>query len=474
MRIIRIKTTALMLVGFFLGLLALSSLAALWNQKRMISASSRITTNSLPVIYGVGRALSTVKDIRGKMRAHIVSESASEKAQGQRELEALAARLDAEFNSMEQYLNESDAHSRWVASRSRCQTFVEIWKSKVLPISQAEGQKKEAMAAFLDQGMAAFKSANEALESLNQFQKVGVDADAANAQAISRQSALFTWIFLAVAAVGGGLLSAWLISTLLQNLNGALARLQTASIQLDTLAEGLSGSSRMLSDGACQQMASIEETSAVAVELLGTSTKNSSTTQAASEQMRTLVKQLHGADDAVSSAGGSMTVTRGLTKKMAHIVKAIDEIAFQTNILALNAAVEAARAGESGQGFAVVADEVRALAMRSAQAAKETSELISDAGKSTEAGAANTERAVRSFQELHSIAGSYTGMVEEILAASDEQARAVHSMSDALHHIENLTQKTAAEASHTSTSAESLQSEAVSLRKVVDTLSALA
>jgi methyl-accepting chemotaxis protein len=190
--------------------------------------------------------------------------------------------------------------------------------------------------------------------------------------------------------------------------------------------------------------------------------------------MQTLAKQLESAGSAVSSAGDSMSKTRDLTNKMAHIVKAIDEIAFQTNLLALNAAVEAARAGESGQGFAVVADEVRALAMRSAQAARDTADLIEDAHKSTQDGTANTDRAVHDFQGLHATTGAYTRMVEEIRYPSGEQTRAVQSMSEALHRIEELAQNTAAEASQTSNSAESLQTEAVRLHQVVETLTAMA
>jgi methyl-accepting chemotaxis protein len=253
-----------------------------------------------------------------------------------------------------------------------------------------------------------------------------------------------------------------------------MSRLHAGSIQLDTLAEGLSGSSRKLLDGASQQMATIEETSAATTELLGTSQKNSSTTQEAAEKIHSLVQRLDSAGKAVKSAGDSMLKTRSLTDKMAHIVKTIDEIAFQTNLLALNAAVEAARACESGQGFAVVADEVRALALRSAQAARDTADLIQDAHKSTQEGTKNTQRAVGDFQGLHVTTSACTSLVEEIRYASGEQTRAVQSMSEALHRIESLAQKTASEASESSNSAESLQSEAVPLRQVVQTLSAMA
>lgn len=474
MKSIRIKTTALTLVGFLLALLAISSLSSLWNQQRVISATNRIINNSLPVIYRVGSALSTVKDLRGKMRAHIVSDLAAEKGKGDQEIAVLSRQLDLEIDSMGKYLTEPEDLSRLSAARTKSQAFLEVWKSKVQPLSRVDGQKSEAMAAFLSTGMSAFKTANDAFESLNKSQKAAADAQAANAEAIGSQSELFTWAFLGVAAIGGLLLSYLLISRLLRSLNGALAKLQAGSIQLDTLAEGLSGSSRMLSDGAAQQMASIEETSAATTELLGTSQKNSSTTQEAADKIRSLAKQLEETGSAVGSAGNSMSKTRELTQKMAHIVKAIDEIAFQTNLLALNAAVEAARAGESGQGFAVVADEVRALAMRSAQAAKDTADLIQDAHKSAQEGTSNAERAVRDFHELNATTGAYTGMVEEIQYASGEQTRAVQSMSEALHKIEFLAQKTASEATQTSNSAESLQSEAVLLRQVVETLSAMA
>jgi hypothetical protein len=166
MRILRIKTTAITLVGFFLGLLASSSLAAIWNQRRMISATKRITNNSLPVIYGVVSALSTIKDLRGKMHAHIVSDSSSDKDKGDVEIAALARQLDLGIDWIGNYLTDPEGFSLCTSARTKSQVFLEVWNSKVQPLSRADGQKAVGMAAFLDGGMAAFKSANDAFESL--------------------------------------------------------------------------------------------------------------------------------------------------------------------------------------------------------------------------------------------------------------------------------------------------------------------
>ncbi|HXT68879.1 MAG TPA: methyl-accepting chemotaxis protein, partial [Vicinamibacterales bacterium] len=143
----------------------------------------------------------------------------------------------------------------------------------------------------------------------------------------------------------------------------------SASVQVST-------SSQSLSQGATEQAASLEETSASMEEMASMTRKNAENSQTAAGLMADVDTQVRNSNGALGDMVTSMSAIEESSQQVAKIIKTIDEIAFQTNILALNAAVEAARAGEAGMGFAVVADEVRNLAQRSAQAAKDTAGLI--------------------------------------------------------------------------------------------------
>ena len=153
--------------------------------------------------------------------------------------------------------------------------------------------------------------------------------------------------------------------------------------------------------------------------------------------------------------------------RTAKIVKTIDEIAMQTNLLALNAAVEAARAGEAGRGFAVVAEEVRSLASRSAQAAKTTSDLISEAVRNSEDGVVISREATTSFARIAEGARKVNELIAEIATAAQEQALGIRQVGDAVGQMDKVTQQNAANAEQSASAAEELSSQASELRAMV-------
>jgi methyl-accepting chemotaxis protein len=168
-------------------------------------------------------------------------------------------------------------------------------------------------------------------------------------------------------------------------------------------------------------------------------------------------------------AGAVAEITRS-SEETGKIIKTIDEIAFQTNLLALNAAVEAARAGEAGAGFAVVADEVRNLAMRAAEAAKNTSNLIENTIKAVRKGNELTNATQEAFKENAEISRKIGQLVDEIAAASEEQSHGITQVNTAVSEMDKVTQSTAANAEESAAAAEELNAQAEQLKVYVEDL----
>lgn len=215
-----------------------------------------------------------------------------------------------------------------------------------------------------------------------------------------------------------------------------------------------------LSSRVQQQAAALEETSATMNEMSAAVQANTASARRVAELAHQVQNQAGAGVDVMQKTISAMQSIKESSGKIADIVTLIDGIAFQTNLLALNAAVEAARAGEHGRGFAVVAGEVRALAQKSANAAKDIKDLITDSVARIEAG---TQLADKSGEMLSGITGSIeqvANMIEEIASASGEQAEGIHQVNLAVLDIDRMTQENAALVEQTHAASESLTSEA--------------
>ncbi|OFZ23038.1 MAG: hypothetical protein A2X94_13040 [Bdellovibrionales bacterium GWB1_55_8] len=259
--------------------------------------------------------------------------------------------------------------------------------------------------------------------------------------------------------VFGGVLTRSVIR-LLTEVIGSLGR---GANEVSSFSVQVSASSEQIATGASEQAASITEISATLEELAASSKLNSENANKAKE----FAGQTRESADRAKEAMGTMaTVTRaiqGSSEQTAAIVDTINEIAFQTNLLALNAAVEAARAGDAGRGFAVVAEEVRNLALRSAEAAKSTTDLIEVARKNAKQGVDVAEEISEVLAGIISRIREVTDLIVGVAEASTQQTSGIGQIAAAVTQVEQAVQTNAA-------GSEELSSISVSLRDQIEDL----
>lgn len=257
------------------------------------------------------------------------------------------------------------------------------------------------------------------------------------------------------------------IQQIIESLNSALLQINEASEQVANGSGQVSNASQLLSQGAATQASSIDELTKSIKNLSSDIRSNAENAAHSNEKAQKAEQELLEGSEQIKKLTAAMNGIKASSSKISKIIKTVESIAFQTNILSLNAAVEAARAGEAGKGFSVVADEVRNLAAKSAQASKETAQLIDEMAKAVENGVEITNT---TGQKMISIVGDtreIISAVSSISTASHKQSDSIQQITGSMDQISSVIQTNSATAEESAAASEELSSEASEMQSLV-------
>ena len=251
-------------------------------------------------------------------------------------------------------------------------------------------------------------------------------------------------------------------------LSKALFTIADSAEQVDAGSSNMSAGAQALAQGATEQASTVQELAATTQELSANASREASKAGETSKGISTIGSKVVECNEHMEDMVFAMNNISTQSDEIAKIVKAVEDIAFQTNILALNAAVEAARAGEAGKGFAVVADEVRNLAGKSSEAAKNITNMIQDTLTVIEAGSEIANLAASSMNEVSDHIGEAVSAVDLIAETYQEEVYQLKQIADGIDQVSSVVQTNSATAEESAATAEELSGQVSLMKKLVD------
>jgi len=373
---------------------------------------------------------------------------------------------------IEQMLKHSPGEARLVFANTTAPLLAKTLKHLSDLRQEAESElagMHKAKEIYAAQTLPALHEVQEKLEEIRSEARNNIMTDEAMLSAAKRTQRIVTIVGLA-AVIAGALFAYFIAKGIVGMLTRISSQMEEGADQVASASGQVSSASQSLAEGASEQAASIEETSSALEQMSSMTRQNAGNANQANTLMREANKVVDDANQSMRNLTGSMGQIAAASEETSKIIKTIDEIAFQTNLLALNAAVEAARAGEAGAGFAVVADEVRNLAMRAADAAKSTAQLIDSTVKKVEDGSTLVAETNSAFARVADDVGKVTDLVSEISAASNEQSQGIGQINQAVTEMDKVTQQNAANAEESASASEEMNAQAMQMKSIVDHL----
>ena len=251
------------------------------------------------------------------------------------------------------------------------------------------------------------------------------------------------------------------------DLSEALSKIDLAAEQVSAGSQQVSSGSQDLSQGATEQASSIDELASTINDISDKTQENLEDCRKAKLSVSETTDLMREADEQMHSMTDAMNRIDRSSEEITKIIKAIEDIAFQTNILALNASVEAARAGEAGKGFAVVADEVRNLASKSQEAVKNTSVLINESREAVQDGIRIAGETAGTIEKVVQSSESVNIMVSKVADSSEAQTSSIQQITDGINQISSVVQNNSATAEESAATSEELNGQAQQLKELV-------
>jgi len=251
------------------------------------------------------------------------------------------------------------------------------------------------------------------------------------------------------------------------NLNVMFGEVNSSTSQVSTGAKQVADGSQSLAQGTTEQAASIQQLSASISDIAETTKANATMADKTSKLSESIKESAEKGSRQMDDMMAAVKDINEASQSISKIIKTIDDIAFQTNILALNAAVEAARAGQHGKGFAVVAEEVRNLAAKSAEAAKETGNMIQNSMNKAEYGSCIAGETATSLSEIVAGINESSQLIGEIAKSSEAQAKGISQINTGIDLVADVVQQNSATAEQSAAASEEMSSQSALLQELV-------
>ncbi|MDR1657431.1 MAG: methyl-accepting chemotaxis protein [Deltaproteobacteria bacterium] len=366
-----------------------------------------------------------------------------------------------------------------VRDDSKVPAYIEMLNSVLTSLATCHENMailKDSITVYLKNYDERDRSSSLAMESMTKlsdsFSQMTYDFIERTDNSVSNGWSAIT-IGMSVATILALILSIILVKSIVGPLATICSELSEGALEVDRTAKELYQASSEVASGNARNATALEETRASLEEFSAMTKSNADNSIQAQNLIKSATTDVENSEHSMDTVLEGMCQIAASGNEIGKIIKTIDEIAFQTNLLALNAAVEAARAGEAGAGFAVVADEVRNLAIRSADAAKNTAQLIADTISNINSGSNSVKNTSENFEALVGDVKKVSTIVGEITVSSNEQLVGIGQIKDAIKEMDDVTQSNAAISDETASAAGLLATESKRLSEQIFLLSKL-